>query len=64
MALPAMQEDSSVGCDPGTHQIDVAVVIGLTVDLVNEILSLRPGTDERHVTLEHIPELRKLIEMV
>ena len=32
--------------------------------LVDEILALRTGADERHVALQHVPELGQLVEMV
>lgn len=33
-------------------------------NLVDVVLALRPGADERHVALQHIPQLGQLVEMM
>ena len=57
-------EESGIGGDAGTDLEKVVVARVHFDDLLDEVLPLGAGSDEGHVTLEDIEQLRQLVEMM
>ena len=49
--------------EPGLDQQAPAPVGNSRLELFDELRSLRPRADDRHVPAQHVPELRELVEV-
>ena len=50
--------------DARSHLIEISVAMVVLKNLVDEIFALRTRSDKRHLTLQHIPQLRQLVEVM
>src|SRR5687767_3560135 len=61
VAAPAV--DLRPAGDAGLHLVAQHVLRNAVLELLDEERPLRARTDDRHIALQHVPELRQLIEV-
>src|SRR3954453_9964172 len=60
--VPAQATDLGEPGETGLHPVAVGVAVVLGGEPVDEVRPLRPGTHQRHVAPEDVPQLRQLVE--